>query len=90
MVYTIKKEDKTFNAYTTSYEDASGNAIKAENAKILTITSFDGYKGKGIYEVEYEEQKYQVECKIDMIDEDSFKLSYDYYGYSDVETWKRQ
>jgi len=30
-----------------------------------------------------------VPCQIDMVDENTFKLSYDYYGYSDVETWKR-
>lgn len=90
IVYNIKKVGKTFNAYTYQYQDEAGNSQKAENAKILTIKNFDGYKGKGVYEIEYEKQKYQVECDINMVDENTFKLSYDYYGYSDVETWKRQ
>ena len=90
IVYDIKKQGNIFNAYTYQYQDKNGNSLKAENSKTLTIKKFDGYKGKGIYEIEYEKQKYQVECEIDMVDENTFKLSYDYYGYSDVETWKRQ
>ncbi|WP_109853283.1 hypothetical protein [Aquimarina sp. AU58] len=90
IVYTIKKEDNVFNAYTYQYEDESGNSKKAKGTKALIIKSFDGYKGKGIYTIEYKKQMYDIECAIDMVDENTFKLSYDYYGYSDVETWKRQ
>ncbi|GAA4278055.1 hypothetical protein [Aquimarina mytili] len=90
VVYSIKKEGKVFNAYTHQYQDEKGNQKKAEGAKTLIIKSFDGYKGKGRYTVEYEDQQYQVNCQIDMVDENTFKLSYDHYGYGDVETWKRQ
>ncbi len=90
VVYEIKKEGKVFNAYTYQYLDEKGNAEKAENTKILTVKNFDGYKGKGNYTVAYEQQEYQVDCQIDMVDENTLKLSYNYYGYSDVETWKRQ
>lgn len=90
IIYTIKKEVGSFNAYTYLYEDASGNTKKADKTKALVIQSFDGYKGSGIYKIEYEQQLYNVTCTIDMVNENTFKLSYDYYGYSDVETWKRQ
>ncbi|CAM1343434.1 hypothetical protein [Tenacibaculum amylolyticum] len=90
IVYTIKKEGNLFNAYTYSYEDTNGNIEKADKTKALTIQSFDGYKGSGTYKIEYEQQVYDVACTIDMINENTFKLSYDYYGYGDVETWKRQ
>lgn len=90
IIYEIKKEGKTFEAYTYQYEDENGHTEKAEGAKTLVIESFDGYKGIGIYKVEYEGEKYDIACQIDMVDENTFKLSYDYYGYSDVETWKRQ
>ncbi len=88
--YNIKKEGKYFNAYTYQYQDKNGNTEKAEGLKTLIIKSFDGYQGKGVYTIEYEQQQYQVDCQIDMVDENTFKLSYDYYGYSDVESWKRQ
>ncbi|PIA77386.1 hypothetical protein BFR04_08015 [Gaetbulibacter sp. 4G1] len=88
--YNIKKEGKIFNAYTYQYQDKNGNSEKAEGLKTLIIKSFDGYQGKGVYTIEYEQQQYQVDCQIDMVDENTFKLSYDYYGYSDIETWKRQ
>ncbi|WP_298758280.1 hypothetical protein [uncultured Psychroserpens sp.] len=90
IIYKIKKEGKVFNAYTYKYQDEKGNSEKAEGLKTLIIKDFDGYQGKGVYTIEYEQQNYQVDCQIDMIDENIFKLSYDYYGYSDVETWKRQ
>lgn len=90
IVYAIKKEGKVFKAYTAQYEDEQGNSEEAEAKKALVIKSFDGYKGKGIYYLEYENQTYDVKCEIDMVDENTFKLSYDYYGYADVETWKRQ
>lgn len=90
IVYDIKKEGTVFNAYTSTYEDLNGNAQQAEKRETLTIKSYDGYKGKGIYTIDYEGETYKVDCNIDMIDENTFKLSYDYYGYSDTETWKRR
>lgn len=89
IVYTIKKEGKLFNAYTYQYEDENGNSEKAKPLKILIIKSFDGYKGKGVYTIKYEGKTYDVPCDIGMVDENTFKLSYDYYGYGDIETWKR-
>lgn len=88
IVYTIKKEGGNFNAYTYQYEDKNGYTEKAEGAKTLLINDFDGKKGKGIYMLEYEGSTYEVDCAIEMIDKKTFKLSYDYYGYSDIETWK--
>ena len=90
IIYKLKKEGGAFSAYTYQYQDSDGNTQRAENTKTLTIKNFNGYTGKGVYTIEYEQQQYQVECQIDMVDENTFKLSYDYYGYSDVETWKRQ
>ncbi|WP_271766205.1 hypothetical protein [Aquimarina algiphila] len=90
VLYNIKKEGENFNAYVYQYQDKNDNSEKAEGSKALIIKNFDGYQGKGVYTIEYEQQQYQVDCQIDMIDENNFKLSYNYYGYSDVETWKRQ
>ncbi|SNZ00921.1 hypothetical protein [Flagellimonas pacifica] len=90
IVYAIKKEGTVFNAYTYQYEDENGYTEKAEGTKILTITSFNASKGKGIYSVAFEGEKYKIDCKIALVDENTFTLSYDYYGYTDVETWKRQ
>lgn len=90
VVHDIKKEGNVFNAYTYEYQDEEGYAEKAEGSKTLIIKDFDGYKGKGIYAIEYEQQQYQVDCQIDMIDKNTFKLSYNYYGYSGTEIWKKQ
>ncbi|WP_394751058.1 hypothetical protein [Spongiimicrobium salis] len=90
VIYDIKKEGRIFNAYTYQYQDEKGNTEKAEGTKTLSIKEFDGDTGKGIYSVAYEQQQYQVDCKIDVLDENTFKLQYDYFGYGDSETWKRQ
>ncbi|MEL6635009.1 MAG: hypothetical protein AAFQ83_26330 [Bacteroidota bacterium] len=89
IVYDLKKEGKVFHAYTFQYEDENGDSQKAEGTKALTIQEFDGYKGTGVYLSTYEGETYDVVCQIDMVDENTFMLSYDYYGYSDMETWKR-
>ncbi|MBW1294802.1 hypothetical protein [Aquimarina litoralis] len=90
IIYHLKKEGTVFNAYTYEYQDENGYAEKADGIKTLIIKKFNGVKGKGSYTVEYEGQQYQVDCQIDMIDKNTFKLSYDYYGYGDVEIWKRK
>lgn len=89
IIYIIKKESNVFNAYTHTYEDKDGYTQKAEGAKTLVITTFDGKKGVGNYSVEFEGENYTIECKIELLDDNTFTLSYDYYGYSDVETWKK-
>ncbi|WP_299247361.1 hypothetical protein [uncultured Aquimarina sp.] len=90
IVYDLRKENQVFNAYTLEYLDIKGNSQKADGNKVLTIKKFDGYKGNGVYKIEYEGEEYKVDCSIDMVDENTFKLSYEYYGYGDIETWKRQ
>ncbi|MEM6686698.1 MAG: hypothetical protein AAF617_13025 [Bacteroidota bacterium] len=89
IVYNIKKEGNKFNAYTFEYQDTNGFGSPAEKTKTLIITSFKGAKGKGVYKLEYEDEIYDVDCTIVMVDENTFRLSYDYYGYSGEETWKR-
>ncbi len=90
IIYKIQKERTVYSAYTYEYVDENGYSEKAEGNKILTLKNFDGYKGSGTYRFKYEEKEYQIDCKIDMVDENTFQLSYEYYDYSGVETWKRQ
>ena len=89
IVYNIKKEGNTFNAYAYEYIDMEGYREKAKNEKTLIIKSIGNKSGKGVYNIKYENNVYDVPCTIKIIDNDSFILSYDYFGYSDSETWKR-
>ncbi|MFD2567266.1 hypothetical protein [Pseudotenacibaculum haliotis] len=89
IVYDIKKEGKLFNAYTSEIQDENGYGEKVTAVKTLIIKSFNGKRGKGTYKVEFEGKKYNVPCKIKLIDKHTFQLSYDYYGYKDTEVWKR-
>ncbi|MEO0731693.1 MAG: hypothetical protein AAFZ52_02580 [Bacteroidota bacterium] len=89
VIYDLKKEGDTFSAYTFRYEDERGDSQKAEGTKTLVIQDFDGDKGKGFYVLEHEGEKYEVPCQIAVVDENTFKVSYDYYGYGGTETWTR-
>lgn len=88
VVYVIKKEKNKFNAYTYQYIQL-GESQVSEEVLTLEFESFDGYKGVGSYHINFENEWYDIPCQMDMVDENTFKLSYDYYGYSDIETWKR-
>lgn len=90
IVYEIKKDGEIFHAYTLQYVDEQGYSENADFEKALVIHFFNGSKGKGTYQIEYENEWYDVDCIITKVDDATFKLSYDYYGYSDVETWKKQ
>lgn len=87
--YVIKKEGDVFNAFTTEYFDEDGQSMKADGEKTLIVKSFNGKSGVGTYKFEYEGKQYDVLCKIHKIDDNSFKLSYEFYGYSGSEIWKR-
>ncbi|MEM9024559.1 MAG: hypothetical protein AAGB22_12505, partial [Bacteroidota bacterium] len=89
VIYSLKKEGTAFVAYTSRYEDEKGRSQQADNAKTLILESFDGYIGHGIYTMEYEGERYDASCRIDMVDENTFELRYEFQGYGDVETWKR-
>lgn len=89
ILYTLKKEGNVFNAYSIAYLDTQENKEQITPKKILVIDQFDGYKGSGSYNFTYEGAQYDVACQIDMIDENTFAMSYEFYGYGDVETWKR-
>ena len=90
VIYRITKKGNNFIGSTYQYEDSEGFSERAEGTEVLKIKSFNGQKGVGIYSIEYEGEKYDIDCEIKKMDENTFKLSYDYYGYGDVETWKRQ
>lgn len=90
VVYDIKKEGKIYNAFTYEVQDENGYGEKVPLVKTLIIKYFNGKKGKGTYKVEFEGKKYDIPCKINLKDNNTFLLSYDYYGYKDTEVWKRE
>lgn len=92
IVYDIKNEGGLLNGYIHSLLDENGYSFEDDSVgkKILIVQSFDGEAGKGIYKVDYAGKQYDIECTIQMLDEKTFELTYDYYGYGDTETWKKQ
>ncbi|WP_196894950.1 hypothetical protein [Aureivirga marina] len=91
LVYEIKKSRADiYNAFLKEYNDENGNVKKANDEKVLLIKSFNGKRGKGIYLLKYQGERYNVNCTIELKDKNTFVLKYNYYGYKSVETWKRK
>ena len=84
----ISERDGKMTGVTVAYMDEYGNAEKA-NDTILEITVEKPKVLKGIYKLEYEGESYKVPCKIQLVSETQLRLSYDYYGYADTETWNK-
>lgn len=90
ILYEFKLENEKINGYSIEYQDENGYGEKSNNALTLTIHKINNFKGKGIYFITYQGEKHKVKCTIEMINLKKFKLSYDYYGYSDSEIWIKQ
>lgn len=89
IIYNIIKKDEKYAAYIVEYQDKDGYSKKSKKEKMVSFSKIQQNKVKGIYKMMYEGKQYDVDCIITFIDDKTFQLSYDYYGYSDVETWKR-
>lgn len=87
IIYNVKKEERYFNAYTYQYEDTNGFTDKADKEEVLKI-NLNGTNGT--YSLTYNNKQYKVPCKIKVIDKKTIQISYDYYGYNGLETWKKQ
>ena len=89
IIYSIKKEKNKYQAYLVEYQDQEGYAEKANNDKIVNFSSPKDNKANGSYKYKYEGKTYDIDCIILIINNTTFELSYDYFGYSGVETWKK-
>ena len=81
-------EGKTLG-YRIVYVDESGAAY-SDNSMVMKDIKFKNKEGTATYLLEYEEEKYQLKCKLEAKNDDEMQVSYKYMGYSIKETWKRK
>ncbi|PCE66037.1 hypothetical protein [Sediminicola luteus] len=87
VTYQIKTEAKKTQARTVKMS-MQGQSEKDDTLVMSNITMSNG-KGSTKYHIEYEGEKYDVDAKLKLVDKNTLEVSYDFYGYSDTETWKR-
>ncbi|MDC8005321.1 hypothetical protein POV27_14760 [Aureisphaera galaxeae] len=89
MIVRITSKKGKMVGHIIAYEDDLGNS---EGAKDLVL-QFKKEKKSGwsaIYTTEYENETYQIPCTVKLLSPSQLQLSYDYYGFSDIETWTKE
>ncbi|MEM8897631.1 MAG: hypothetical protein AAGC85_05980 [Bacteroidota bacterium] len=88
ILYQFRQEGGKVKAYSVKLTDENGDSME-DNTLAIAISSFENPKGKGIYYIEYEGEKYEIECGLRLSKSGELIISYDYYGYTDTETWQK-
>ena len=87
-IYKLSYEDESLVGYSIKLMDVKGQSVP-DDTKVFVLKSFEDNKGEGMYTMTYEEETYEVPCKLKLKDNKLY-VSYDYYGYRDTEVWERQ
>lgn len=88
LVYDLRKEDDAIEGYLVEMVDNNGQSVPA-NSLIFELRRWDGTKGEGIYSMDYEGDRYEAECDIELQSAGGLRVRYSYYGYDGDETWTR-
>ena len=89
MTQEFREENGKIICYTTYIKD-SEDVGEAYESVVLQNIEFKKNRGKGDYKYTYEGENYEVRAKLELEGNDTLKISYSAWGYSDTETWKRQ
>lgn len=88
LVYDLREEDDGIKGYLVEIVDENGYSVSA-NSLIFELRTWDGTKGEGIYSMEYEGDRYEAECDIELQSRGRLRVRYSYYGHDGDETWRR-
>ena len=87
-VYDLREEDDGIRGYLVEIVDADGRSF-SDDALILELHTWDGTRGQGLYSMDYEGERYEAECDIELQSEGRLRVRYRYYGYRGDELWMR-
>ena len=88
VVYDLREEDDGIRGYLVEIVDAEGRLF-SDNSLILELRTWDGTRGQGLYSMEYEGERYEAECDIELQPAGRLRVRYRYYGYLGDELWMR-
>lgn len=87
-VYDLREEDDGIRGYLVEIVDADGRSF-FDDALILELHTWDGTRGQGLYSMDYEGERYEAECDIELQSEGRLRVRYRTYGYRGDELWMR-
>lgn len=88
VVYDLREGDDGIKGYLVEIVDADGRTW-SDDALILELRTWDGTRGAGLYSMEYEGERYETECDIELQSAGRLRVRYRYYGYPGDELWTR-
>ncbi len=88
MIVQITPKEEKMVGHVIAFEDDQGNSEAAKEF-VLEFTKEKTWGWKALYTTEYENETYEIPCKVKLLNPSQLQLSYDYYGYSDIETWTK-
>ena len=89
VIYELREEEGGLRGYLVETSDEQGVWV-SDGTLVFKLHSFDGTRGKGSYQIEYEGEHYDVPCDIQLLPSGDLRVQYDYYGYTGDETWARE
>ena len=88
-VYEFRMENGKVKGYSILIIDEKGTEYK-DNSLVLENIEFDGDEGEADYSMDYEGEKYEMECEIDMASDKHIVVKYSYWGYKGKEVWRKK
>lgn len=87
VVYEFKEEQGVTKGYSVQLEDENGNTM-LDNTLTILVNSIADKTAKAKYFIEYEGEKYEVNCKLKIV-ADQLILTYSYFGFDEKEVWHK-
>lgn len=87
-VYSLQMKNDQLIGTSVLLRDENGQSV-TDNTKVFELVEFSDPCGKGIYSIEYDNEKYEVPVDICLKDPSTLSVSYNYYGYRGQELWSK-
>ena len=88
VVYDLREEDGTVRGYLVETTDETGRSFPGDSL-VFELRGWDGTSGKGLYSMDFEGERYQASCAIELQSADRLRVRYDFHGYRGDEIWVR-
>ena len=88
LVYDLRAEDGTVRGYLVETTDETGRSFPGDSL-VFELRGWDGTRGEGLYSMDFEGERYEASCAIELQSADRLRVRYDFHGYRGDETWVR-
>ncbi len=88
LTYELRQRAEGLRGYLVEIAGEDGRS-PGDDSLIFELRSWDGTRGDGIYSMEYEGRRYEMECDLELLSTGELRLRYRYSGDPLTEIWTR-